>query len=41
MCIGAHLREGGVRFREWVGPVDGQAESAGFTLAADRPSCAG
>ena len=30
MCIGAHVREGGVGFRERIGLVDGQAEFAGF-----------
>ena len=30
MCVGAHVREGGVGFGERIGLVDGQAEFAGF-----------
>jgi hypothetical protein len=30
MCIGAHVREGGVGFRERIGLVDRQTEFAGF-----------
>jgi hypothetical protein len=28
MCVGAHVREGGVGFRERIGLIDGQAEFA-------------
>jgi len=30
MCVGAHVREGGVGVRERIGLVDAQAEFAGF-----------
>ena len=30
MCVGAHMREGGVGVRERIGLIDGQAEFAGF-----------